>query len=613
MPKVSKLIEGLLLETLTESQKSSLKSYLEISERPVDSSFVRHSDLANISSTAPSRVGEILIPTDGSKVYRSTGTNIGDWIELNNEKAEAIKASRTLSSNESLSLLDKGKILKLAGFDLVADNAVLTSEGVEDGFNFVVEGVGKIVTESGEIEIAAGEKAVFSVVDGVVEDIARSKNNYFYLLGAGQSQMLNRDENIDATNYTYVATPNVQVYNNVSLNDWEVYDPDVVQFTNDVAGHTSPAFFGARQLAEMLGVTVRVFISAEGGQSIDKWTPNTATNWVAFLNDYAAAGSPHLSAVWWIQGESDTTTQTADYLVKLRALISEVRKLGDKGATTKFIASTLYEPGGSASHFGNSYQSKAVRQLNKDGDPYTACIDSSRLPQMGDNLHFHVDSQIKIGGMFARETLTNNQNQGCVLHLDARRGVTLDDDNHVTSWEDMDNGVISSSVTGTLLQTTANGHTWIEADNGYIDFPIEWNHPSTVIVVMHNVDNDRVIYDTTNRVALFFGNGSPTTLTVRNNSQSSVQNQVRDGRAGVFAVVYDRDNTILYDGRELISSKLKTGTQKTSGARLRLFAADTSTGTVAQDMRIAHLLIFNKKLETYEIDKLVKTYEFEVG
>lgn len=144
-----------------------------------------------------------------------------------------------------------------------------------------------------------------------------------------------------------------------------------------------------------------VVITAPGEQ-ISHWDKGSPFyKYLQRKADWALAALPHknkIDAILWHQGESDYY-DTAYYGEKLSQLIGNLRSEAWVREAAPFVC-------------GETYQSPVNRRLsalNNDGDPMTACVTSSGLDTIGDDVHFSAASLRVLGARYAAKYLKIGQ------------------------------------------------------------------------------------------------------------------------------------------------------------------------------------------------------------
>ena len=227
-----------------------------------------------------------------------------------------------------------------------------------------------------------------------------SNQRPIYLFFTGQSNMTSSNPASCNTGGD-CSTDSTIVMWNFDSGAWEIPDKDFfgdypTLNPNDPNGRNNPGWSMAKAVRKRHPDRIVRFLHyAISSTSILNWLESSGP--LVNLNTYVAdSGTPYIDAIIWLQGEADSdgisvginefaVNDPADdnYVDSLTTLIDQYRDESWFGRSGVFLTMGLYE------HTNyRAARQDALRQLNWDGDAYTAHISSAGLSS-SDNLHFN--------------------------------------------------------------------------------------------------------------------------------------------------------------------------------------------------------------------------------
>jgi hypothetical protein len=280
--------------------------------------------------------------------------------------------------------------------------------------------------------------------------IGLSSADTIYLLWTGQSNA----GGFNLGDYDTTSNPKVQAWNTVT-NTWVIlrrgqfpmgtYTPGVSWSTGGFGpSHDTAAgsfFYFAKRLQERTGVFIRVFMFSWGSNTINNWIPAGSTNFSTITSEIAAAGSPHISFMAWMQGESDESTMVdTTYKAKVDTLVQQLDAQTWFGKDVPIFVITCYGGSGTLFHRMNHVQKAYASGLY---DKRYTLIDATDEPDIGDHTHFTAQAQYNIGNKII-QTLFNKD----ITANSFRLADSTEREKFVTHTPNLKKGLVLRDTTG---------------------------------------------------------------------------------------------------------------------------------------------------------------------
>lgn len=476
---------------------------------------------------------------------------------------------------------------------------------------------------------------------------ARKGGEWLYIIIAGQSNALNRA--IEAGTLSKDPDENIQIWNHAAT-EWQTWDlaTNTTQILGPLNGGAGPsngaynfAWCAAKELVAKNGLRVRVFVEAEGGDSIDNFVPSTANHWARLQAQIAAAAPPALDAFLWHQGETDRVKTHDSYEGLLDDLRSQARSLtgwSDKGM---ILFGELLERGradASTVPF-SGHQNEAIRRFGNERYPDTRVVPLGNLSgrAVGDEVHFNAKSSIIAGKMYADSISANlfRRKQSALdgwpvsLDLDSRFGKEEDAavSNRLNYWHDRRTGNYTSK------KSTAANYPLIEIFGGYkaINTNISTMEmyiaaipqPFTLIGVVtipavNLTVNNHVLFDAygaagASRCQLFSngqsGNGGVLKLNC-GTTLASANPPAVDTPVFIAGVANGANSKIYEADVEVASGDAGSNAFGDNG---RIYIGNTDSGSSGSTMRLHRLMIVPKALSATQIADFHRALRLEHG